>query len=150
MGENMNDMNNEKEKNPFFMPALIAALIPAVIFAVTLAGAYLPGGIRFFGPMDNLLFFLMFAGPFVSIIISVAGLVDARKLQEPFIGCFLCLVLSLLELCSFFWVPIYLQRTHKHPEITIVAHSYSPEEIESINEEVERALHGNNYTETTK
>ncbi len=78
----MNDMNNFKEKNPFFLPALIAALIPAVIFAVTLAGAYLPSGvIRFFGPMVNLLFFLMFAGPFVSIILSVAGLVDARKLQ---------------------------------------------------------------------
>lgn len=150
MGENMNDINNPREKNPFFMPALIAALIPAVIFAVTLAGAYLPGGIRFFGPMDNLLFFLMFAGPFVSIIISVAGLVDARKLQEPFIGCLLCLVLSLLVLCSFFWVPIYLQRTHKHPEITIVAHSYSPEEIESINEEVERALNRKTTTENTK
>ena len=132
------------------MPALIAALIPAVIFAVTLAGAYLPGGIRLFGPMDNLLFFLMFAGPFVSIIISVAGLVDARKLQEPFIGCFLCLVLSLLELCSFFWVPIYLQRTHKHPEVTIVAHSYSPEEIESINEEIDRALNRKTTTENTK
>ena len=150
MGENMNDMNNPREKNPFFMPALIAALIPAVIFAVTLAGAYLPGGIRFFGPMDNLLFFLMFAGPFVSIILSVAGLVDARKLQEPFIGCLLCLVLSLLVLCSFFWVPIYLQRTHKHPEVTIVAHSYSPEEIESINEEIDRALNRKTTTKTTK
>lgn len=146
----MNDMNNPREKNPFFLPALIAALIPAVIFTVTLAGAYLPGGIRFFGPMDNLLFFLMFAGPFVSIIISVAGLVDARKLQEPFIGCFLCLVLSLLELASFFWVQIYQQRTYKHPEITIVAHSYSPEEIESINEEVERTLNRKTTTENTK
>ena len=146
----MNDMNNEKEKNPFFLPALLTALIPAVIFTVTLAGAYLPGGIRFFGPMDNLLFFLMFASPFVAIILSVAGLVYARRLQESFIRCFLCLVLSLLELASFFWVQIYQQRTHKHPEITIVAHSYSPEEIESINEEIERALHGNNYTETSK
>lgn len=147
----MNDMNNEKEKNPFFMPALIAALIPAVIFAVTLAGAYLPSGvIRFFKPMDNLIFFLMFASPFVSIILSVAGLVDARKLQEPFIGCLLCLVLSLLVLCSFFWVPIYLQRTHKHPEVTIVERSYSPEEIESINEELNRIMHGGNTTETSK
>ncbi|MBP5775298.1 MAG: hypothetical protein J6W36_06340 [Clostridiales bacterium] len=145
----MNDMNNPREKNPFFLPALIATFIPAVIFAVTLAGAYLPSGIRFFGPMDNLLFFLMFASPFVSIILSVAGLVDARKLQEPFIGCLLCLVLSLLVLCSFFWVPIYLQRTHKHPEVTIVEHSYSSEEVESINEELNRIMHGGNTTETS-
>ena len=142
MGENMNDMNNPREKNPFFLPALIAALIPAVIFAVTLAGAYLPGGIRFFGPMNNLLFFLMFAGPFVSIILSVAGLVDARKLQEPFIGCFLCLVLSLLVLCSFFWVPMYLNNHHTDPRIEMTR-SLTPEEsasLESINEEINRAM----------
>ena len=147
----MNDMNNEKEKNPFFLPALLTALIPAVIFTVSLISEYLPDGVNYFiEPMALLLLYFMFPAPFVAIILSVAGLVYARRLQESFIRCFLCLVLSLLELASFFWVPIYLQRTHKHPEITIVAHSYSPEEIESINEEIERALHGNNYTETTK
>lgn len=147
----MNDMNNPREKNPFFMPALIAALIPAVIFTVSLISEYLPDGVNYFiEPMALLLLYFMFPAPFVAIILSVAGLVYARRLQESFIRCFLCLVLSLLELASFFWVQIYLQRTYKHPEITIVAHSYSPEEIESINEEVERALHGNNFTETTK
>jgi len=135
-------MKNDREKNPFFIPALIAALIPAVIFAVTLAGAYLPGGIRFLGPMDNLLFFLMFASPFVSIILSVAGLVDARKLQEPFIGCLLCLVLSLLVLCSFFWVPVYLNNHHTDPPIEMTR-SLTPEEsasLESVNEEINRAM----------
>ena len=137
MGENMNDMNNPREKNPFFMPALIAALIPAVIFAVTLAGAYLPGGvIRFFKPMDNLIFFLMFASPFVSIILSVAGLVDARKLQEPIIGCVFCLIVSsLIEVLFLVMVlSAYLSKP-KTPHLdSLPPHSYSTSEIERFRE----------------
>ena len=144
-------MNNVREENPFFLPALIATLIPAVIFAVSLACDYLPYGKYIIEPIWNLLSFLMFTAPFAAIFFSVVGLVDARKLQEPFIGCVCCLVLTLLEALFFLCWLNYQSTTRKPPEYSLVPHSHSPEEnaeIESINEEINLALNGKAATET--
>ena len=146
-------MNNVREENPFFLPALIATLIPAVIFAVSLACDYLPYGKYIIEPIWNLLSFLMFTAPFAAILFSIVGLVDARKLQEPFIGCVCCLVLTLLEALFFLCWLNYQSTTRKPPEYSIATHSLSPEksaEIESINEEINRALNGNATTRTTE
>lgn len=144
-------MDLKREKNPLFLPALIATLIPTVIFAVIMLGGYLPNGVlNIVLPVVSLLHPLMYIGPFVAIILSIAGLYYARQLQEPFIGCLLCLIMSLLLLFSFFWLPMYLYNHHTHTEPSIVAHSQSPEEIESIREEINRALYGDNITKTSK
>ena len=147
---------DNKEKNPFFIPALIATLIPAVIFFFGFAGSFIAAAgvhIDIIDAMGSLFTFLACTAPFVAIILSVAGLVDARKLQEPFIGCLCCLIITLLEVSLFFiWLNSYPAKMHEN-EVPIVSHSLTPEEsaeIEKINEEIERALHGETAKETSK
>ncbi len=137
---------DNKEKNPFFIPALIATLIPVVIMVFCLVVscfANVDGVSSAFDALENLLVFLACAAPFVAIILSVAGLVNARKLQEPFRGCLICLVSTLLEVSLFFiWLNSYPSKMHEN-EVPIVSRSLTPEEsaeIESINEEINRAL----------
>jgi len=130
-----------RQKNPFFLPALITALLPAVILFCVL-----PINRLFNAPLENLLYFLMITATFAAIILSVAGLVNAGKLQEPFIGCVFCLVLALLEIFIF---SNYFSRPIRDLEVTIVPHSLSPEEsasAESINEEIRRAMKGKTAT----
>ena len=123
---------DNRENNPIFFPALIAALL-------------LPAGVLCgdFGPW-------MLVTPFVALILSLVGLVISKKLQARFAGCVFCLVLSVLKLLY----PIYLQYRYEHPYVPpIVTRSLTPEEsasIESINEEIERAMGGNTATETSK
>ena len=89
--------HSDGEKNPFFIPALIATLI-------------LPVG--FFG----LLFsfgYAIFLFPIAAIILSCVGLVIAKKLQARYLGCLLCLFLSILEILFVLWLAEYLSRAHK-------------------------------------
>lgn len=137
----MNDMNNPREKNPFFLPALIATLIPLAIYGLYFAGEYLPSVLRsIIEPMDKLLMLLMFTGPMAAAFFSGLGLTEARYLQRNFKGCLFCLIVSVLELPVFLGVSMYSYNHHTHTEPLIVDHSRSPEEIESINEEINRAL----------
>ena len=79
---------DNREKNPFFIPSLIATIIPLVSFIFLLAGNNINSA------MTMLLFSLTLAAPFAAMGLSVAGLADARKLQEPFKGCVFCLVIA--------------------------------------------------------
>jgi ATP/ADP translocase len=145
-------MNNQKEKNPFFLPALIATLFPVIIFVLYYAnvGRYFNDMLGILDALKKLLSFLLFCTPFAAIFLSIAGLVDARKLQEPFIGCLCCLILVFLEILGFL---SYLSRPISHPVVPITPHSHTYEEsasIESVNEEINRAMYGNATTRTTK
>ncbi|MCR5488507.1 MAG: hypothetical protein K6F03_00385 [Saccharofermentans sp.] len=145
----MNDMNNPREKNPFFLPALIAALIPAVILVIlNIAGGYMNA------LMIKLLVCLLLVTPFAALIFSVAGSVIARKRQKRLIGCAICYIISVLEVLFALCVPTYLQKAKTTPpDYTIVPHTLSPEQIaerESINEIINGKLKNNTVTETSK
>ena len=133
--------HEDREKNPFFKPALIATLISVV----GLVSCYCGMSIGQF-------FFLPLSIPF-AFFLSIGGLVDARKLRESFIGCVFCLVISVFAAFSFLvWLQAYLSKPICADE-PIVSHSYSPEEsasIESINEEIKRALNEKPARGTTK
>ena len=145
-----------KEKNPFFKPALIATLIPVVICVFCLIGSCFSNVddvSSAFDALANLLVFLACVSPFVAIILSVAGLVNARKMQEPFIGCLFCLISTILGVLLFFvWLSSSIYHMHDN-DVPIVSHSLTPEEsaeIERINEEIERAINGGSAKETSK
>ena len=116
-------MNNESErKNPFFLPSLIATLIPLVSFI--------------FGLLT------MFITPFVALILSASGLVFAAVYpQKRFAGCVLCLFVSLVEVLFVLCVPTKAKSTP--PDYTIATHTRSSEQIaerESINEIINGTL----------
>ena len=116
-------MNNESErKNPFFLPSLIATLIPLVSFI--------------FGLLT------MFITPFVALILSASGLVFAAVYpQKRFAGCVLCLFVSLVEVLFVLCVPTKAKSTP--PDYTIATHTRSSEQIaerESIKEIVNYTL----------
>ena len=119
-------MNNESErKNPFFLPSLIATLIPLVSFI--------------FGLLT------MFITPFVALILSASGLVFAAVYpQKRFAGCVLCLFVSLVEVLFVLCVPNYLSKAKTTPpDYTIATHTRSSEQIaerESFNEIVNYTL----------
>ena len=131
-------MKDKSDRNPFFLPALIATFIPLAIYGLYFADEYLP------------IMLLMFTGPMAAAFFSGLGLTEARYLQRNFKGCLFCLIVSVLELPIFFGVSMYSYNHHTHTEPSIVDHSRSPEEIESIREEINRALYGDNTTRTTK
>ena len=115
-------MNNKSEKNPLFLPALISALFPVVFFILFISGIYIDG-------LMDLLLFLTIIAPFASIYFSVAGLIDAKKHQEPFIGCVFCIFLVFLEVLLI--LQSYLSRPPSHPEVTIAPHSHTYEETDN-------------------
>lgn len=124
-------MNNESErKNPLFIPALIAVVVPFVsfIFGISLGG-----------------FVLLFVNPFVALILSASGLVFAAVYpQKRFMGCVLCLFVSLVEVLFVLCVPTKAKTTP--PDYTIATHTRSSEQIaerESINEIINHTLKSN-------
>lgn len=123
--------HGDRDKNPFFLPALIMILIPVTILVLNFGGVH-----------------LILVTPYVALVLSVAGLITAMNRQKRFVGCVFCLVLSVLELL----IPAYLSHNIHH-EHTIATRSLSPEEsasIEIVNEEINRALKGETITATTK
>ena len=118
-------MKDRSEKNPFFIPALIAALIPFVILVIlNIAGGYMNA------LMIKLLVCLMLVTPFAALILSVAGSVIARKRQKRLIGCAICFIISLLEVLFALCVPTYLQKAKTTPpDYTIAPHTLSSEQI---------------------
>ena len=129
-------MNNESErKNPLFIPALIATLIPLVSFI--------------FGIVRLLTLFIT---PFVALILSASGLVFAAVYpQKRFAGCVLCLFVSLVEVLFVLCVPTKAKSTP--PDYTIATHTRSSEQIaerESINEIINHSIRSNTVTRTTK
>ena len=135
----MTDDYSEK-KNPFFKPALIATLISVV----GLVSCYCGMSIGQF-------FFLPLSIPF-AVFLSIGGLVDARKLQEPFMGCVLCLFIAFFEvLLLLAGLQTYLSKPiSTHSDDMIHPNSASPSEIESIKEELDRALNEKPARGTTK
>ena len=118
-------MKDRSEKNPLFIPALIATLIPLVSFI--------------FGLLT------MFITPFVALILSASGLVFAAVYpQKRFAGCVLCLFVSLVEVLFVLCVPNYLSKAKTTPpDYTIATHTRSSEQIaerESIKEIVNYTL----------
>lgn len=135
-------MKDRSEKNPFFMPALIAALIPAVILVIlNIAGGYMNA------LMIKLLVCLMMVTPFAALILSIAGLVTALKRQKRLIGCAICFIVSLLEVLFALCVPTYLSKAKTTPpDYTIATHTRSSEQVaerESINEIINGTLKSN-------
>ena len=122
-------MNNESErKNPLFIPALIATLIPLVSFIFGIER-----------------FLTQFITPFVALILSASGLVFAAVYpQKRFAGCVLCLFVSLVEVLFVLCVPNYLSKAKTTPpDYTIATHTRSSEQIaerESIKEIVNYTL----------
>ena len=118
-------MKDRSEKNPLFIPALIATLIPLVSFI--------------FGLLT------MFITPFVALILSASGLVFAAVYpQKRFAGCVLCLFVSLVEVLFVLCVPTKAKSTP--PDYTIATHTRSSEQIaerESINEIINGTLKSN-------
>lgn len=97
----------DNEKNPLFLPALIVTLIP-IVFSFLLF---------YISP------YLLLIIPCVAFILSVAGLIAALIYNKRFIGCVFCLVLSILEVLSFYLLSSYLSKAHKpviylYPETT--------------------------------
>lgn len=142
-------MKDRSEKNPFFLPALIAALIPAVILVIlNIAGGYMNA------LMIKLLVCLMMVTPFAALILSVAGSVIARKRQKRLIGCAICFIISLLEVLFALCVPAYLSKAKTTPpDYTIAPHTLSSEQIaerESINEIINHSLKDSTNTEASK
>ena len=90
---------DNKEKNPFFIPALIATLIPVVCFVILFF--FLFTDIFFNSLLAMLLIILILAVPFAAMGLSTAGLADARKTARRFKGCVFCLVIAFLNYCSF-------------------------------------------------
>ena len=129
-------MNNESErKNPLFIPALIATLIPLVSFI--------------FGLLT------MFITPFVALILSASGLVFAAVYpQKRFAGCVLCLFVSLVEVLFVLCVPNYLSKAKTTPpDYTIATHTRSSEQIaerESFNEIINHSIRSNTITGDAK
>ena len=122
-------MNNESErKNPLFIPALIATLIPFVSFIFGIER-----------------FLTQFITPFVALILSASGLVFAAVYpQKRFAGCVLCLFVSLVEVLFVLCVPTKAKSTP--PDYTIATHTRSSEQIaerESINEIINHTLKSN-------
>lgn len=122
-------MNNESErKNPFFLPSLIAVVVPFVSFI--------------FGIVRLLTLFIT---PFVALILSASGLVFAAVYpQKRFAGCVLCLFVSLVEVLFVLCVPTKAKTTP--PDYTIATHTRSSEQIaerESINEIINHTLKSN-------
>ena len=119
-------MNNEREKNPLFVPALIATLI-------------LPVG---FFPIFYSLGYAVFLFPIAAIILSCVGLVIAKKWRARYRGCLVCILVSILELSFVFWLGSYLSRPIcSDPAVPIQPHtqSLSPEEKKStLQESVKR------------
>ena len=114
------EVKTSVDRNPFFLPALIVGLIP-VVFLVF----YYAGGERFIDcSLDTLIVFFLYAAGFGAISFALAGLVDAKKMQKPFIGCVICFVLAFFEvLFIFLWVSPDLSRARKpviylYPETT--------------------------------
>ena len=121
-------MKDRSEKNPLFIPALIATLIPLVS--------------SIFGIVRLL---TMFISPFVALILSASGLVFAAVYpQKRFAGCVLCLFVSLVEVLFVLCVPNYLSKAKTTPpDYTIATHTRSSEQIaerESIKEIVNYTL----------
>ncbi len=118
-------MKDRSEKNPFFIPALIATLIPFVILVIlNIAGGYMNA------LMIKLLVCLMMVTPFAALILSIAGSVIARKRQKRLIGCAICFIISLLEVLFALCVPTYLSKAKTTPpDYTIVPHTLSSEQI---------------------
>ena len=136
---------DNREKNPFFIPSLIATIIPLVSFIFLLAGNNINSA------MTMLLFFLTLAAPFAAMGLSVAGLADAKKLQEPFKGCVFCLVIAFFEVLFLIgWTQAYLNKVSSKEPVIVQAHNSNPSEIESINEEVERIMNGKTERGTEK
>ena len=122
-------MNNESErKNPFFLPSLIAVVVPFVSFI--------------FGIVRLLTLFIT---PFVALILSASGLVFAAVYpQKRFAGCVLCLFVSLVEVLFVLCVPTKAKTTP--PDYTIATHTRSSEQIaerESINEIISHSIRSN-------
>lgn len=118
-------MKDRSEKNPFFIPALIATLIPFVILVIlNIAGGYMNA------LMIKLLVCLMMVTPFAALILSIAGSVAALKRQKRLIGCAICFIISLLEVLFALCVPTYLSKAKTTPpDYTIVPHTLSSEQI---------------------
>ena len=122
---------DNKEKNPLFIPALIATLIPLVSFIF--------GIVRLF---------TLFITPFVALILSASGLVFAAvNPQKRFAGCVLCLFVSLVEVLFVLCVPNYLSKAKSTPpDYTIATHTRSSEQIaerENINEIINHSIRSN-------
>ena len=127
---------DDKEKNPFFMPAFILALFLPV--------GFMCGGIVTFLDVSPLIVITSLA----ALVFSIVGLVVARKTDAPGKGCFFCLALSLLDVLLVVSLPVYFSRpVHYHDHIdTIVPHTLSSEQIaerESINEIINHTLKSN-------
>ena len=132
-------MNNESErKNPLFIPALIATLIPFVSFIFGIER-----------------FLTQFITPFVALILSASGLVFAAVYpQKRFAGCVLCLFVSLVEVLFVLCVPNYLSKAKTTPpDYTIATHTRSSEQIaerESFNEIINHSIRSNTITGDAK
>ena len=136
---------DDKEKNPFFLPALIAVVVPFVILVIlNIAGGYMNA------LMIKLLVCLMMVTPFAALILSIAGSVAALKRQKRLIGCAICFIISLLEVLFALCVPTYLSKAKTTPpDYTIVPHTLSSEQIaerESINEIINHSIRSNTIT----
>jgi hypothetical protein len=138
-------MGDEREINPFFLPALIlAAFLPV---------GFLCGGIVTFFDVYPLIVITSLA----ALVFSIVGLVIARKTDAPGTGCSFCLVLSLIDVLLVVSLSVYFSRPlhyHDHEHMgTIVPHTLSSEQIaerESINEIINHSIRSNTVTRTTK
>ena len=137
-------MGDEREINPFFLPALILALFLPV--------GFLCGGILTFFDVYPLIVITSLA----ALVFSIVGLVIARKTDAPGTGCSFCLVLSLIDVLLVVSLSVYFSRplhNHDHIDTTIVPHTLSSEQIaerESINEIINHSIRSNTVTRTTK
>ena len=136
---------DDKEKNPFFLPALILALFLPV--------GFLCGGIVTFFDVYPLIVITSLA----ALVFSIVGLVIARKTDAPGTGCSFCLVLSLIDVLLVVSMSVDFSRPLHYQDYehmgTIVPHTLSSEQIaerESINEIINGKLKYNTTTEASK
>ena len=141
-------MKDRSEKNPLFIPAVIAAVFSAVNYVVLRLSGY--------GSLQDSLIVLELIVPPIAFFLSIGALVTAIKHGEGIgnIGvCFSIISIIVSLFSAYAFAGLYLSGELHHCEPITVTRSLTPEEsasIESINEEIERALNGGNTTRTSK
>ena len=131
-------MDHKREKNPFFLPALILALLSVVNYF----------GLRLVhnGSLRDLLMVLELIVPPVALVLSIAVIVSAKKHGDN-IGnitvCFSVCSIIVLLFSMFSFAGLYLSGSFHRCPPPMTTQSLTPEEsasLESVKEEIERAL----------
>ena len=142
---------DSENKNPYYTAGLILTVLTIVVFLVILLLSFAGSSIE--DRFTELLVIVEPFLPFAALAFSIAGFVKAKKQGERVKRSAACLIVSSLEALLFILfllsLPAYLSRAKTTPPDYTIA-SHSPSEIESVREEIDRAMKEKQAKETSK